>query len=373
MRTIPGQKNQDIQCLRAIAIIVVMAQHFRGRLPSPRAYLEAFHYVQFWTGVDIFFAISGFLVCKTFLAGLEGAGSRQEAFIDFWIRRAIRLLPALYFWLAVSVAVSGLLSTIAYHELGKVLVSALSAVLAVSNLYWAHCVQTDIQSCGNADFNGVTWSLSLEWQLYAILACTLFIGGRRAALFILLILSALLSFYPLEIFSYPWAFRPLAFTLGVIVYLAIERVPSLAETISYGTCRFLLLVGLALCLAGPVFVPIRAGLLVIGLGAVLCLISSLKGNSYSVSPFARPLIWVGERSYSIYLCHLLCILITHQLIETYGYLSITAGHVVLSIAIFIAMTLVLSDLSYRLIEQRLGILFHRNYAKSTRRRRPQLQ
>src|SRR5438128_2500428 len=71
----------EIQALRALAVALVVVFH-----TSPGAVPGGF------VGVDVFFAISGFLITGMLLAELERTGTLSLS--AFWARRARRLLPA---------------------------------------------------------------------------------------------------------------------------------------------------------------------------------------------------------------------------------------------------------------------------------------
>ena len=74
--------RNDIQVLRAIAVLSVIFYHF-----------NIFSFKGGYLGVDIFFVISGFLVTQMITKGLT---NNNFSFIEFYIRRAKRLLPATY-------------------------------------------------------------------------------------------------------------------------------------------------------------------------------------------------------------------------------------------------------------------------------------
>lgn len=74
-------KNLDIQVLKAIAIIMVTIQHYRNRQPSPEFYLSTFKDVTYWASVDIFFAISGYLMCKSILKEIDKTGRSFTTFL----------------------------------------------------------------------------------------------------------------------------------------------------------------------------------------------------------------------------------------------------------------------------------------------------
>ena len=81
-RTAAGtSRRADIQGLRALAVLLVVA--FHAGLPVPGGFM----------GVDVFFAISGFVITTMLLSELESSGGID--FPRFYLRRARRLLPAL--------------------------------------------------------------------------------------------------------------------------------------------------------------------------------------------------------------------------------------------------------------------------------------
>src|SRR5215510_13608302 len=79
----------DIDGLRAIAVLSIMVYHLRETL-LPGGFV----------GVDVFFAISGFVVTGSLMDGK--ADSLSEFISEFYVRRLARILPALVFVLIVS-------------------------------------------------------------------------------------------------------------------------------------------------------------------------------------------------------------------------------------------------------------------------------
>ncbi|SEK05142.1 acyltransferase family protein [Paraburkholderia diazotrophica] len=344
-------KNNDLQCLRAVAIILVMMQHYRNRLPTPDAYSRLFEHFSFWTGVDIFFAISGLLICHSFLRDLRHSASIKQASIAFWVRRLGRLFPAVVFWVAISVCVAAIASHSAGADPRKAAVSGAAALLGVSNAYWSYCVQHQIAACGSADFNGVTWSLSLEWQLYATLMLLIVAVGRKWAVGLMLIAAIIMSAFPAPSFSIAWAFRMQAFALGAATFLVLGKGGSLPKlSLHPVACITMLMLGVLVCASSPTHLPQPFVLPAAAAGALLCLVSALSGNSYSRYRIVAPLIWIGERSYSIYLCHLPIFLVTNEVLVRSIGLQADLGHIVIGLAIATTSIAICSDLSYRFIE-----------------------
>lgn len=104
-----GKRILDIELLRGLAVLGVVFHHLHGNLFSGSpALLDGINQrVQFWWGVDLFFAISGFVIARTLIPQLREAPTRQafwEQARYFWIRRAFRLLPSAWLWLALILA-----------------------------------------------------------------------------------------------------------------------------------------------------------------------------------------------------------------------------------------------------------------------------
>src|SRR5829696_1006091 len=106
--------------LRAIAVLAVIAYHLNPDW-APGGLL----------GVGLFFTLSGYLITDLLLGQREATGRLQLG--DFWLRRARRLLPALFLMLAVVVAWVTLLDR---SQLPSLRGDVLAAVAYVSN--WWH-------------------------------------------------------------------------------------------------------------------------------------------------------------------------------------------------------------------------------------------
>ncbi|WP_422648795.1 hypothetical protein OJJOAM_000540 [Cupriavidus sp. H18C1] len=111
-----------------------------------------------------------------------------------------------------------------------------------------------------------------------------------------------------------------------------------------------LLIGVLICAIAPASLPQPFVLPIIAIGSVICLVSSLRGDAFSGSPVAKPLVWFGERSYSIYLCHLPIILVTREAMQRTIGLEPTIANVIVAIVSAGGLIAVAADLSYRWIE-----------------------
>ena len=170
--------------LRAIAVIAVLLYHGQDLSGIP-SFLEP---QGGFLGVEVFFVISGFLITALLLREHETTGT--IGLKDFWVRRARRLLPALYVFLAGTIALAGLFATDAFDKIRGEIVGAL---FYVSN--WVLIVNDEsyFEAAGRPSLLRHLWSLAIEEQFYLlwplVVIGALRLGGRRT-LFVLTIAAA---------------------------------------------------------------------------------------------------------------------------------------------------------------------------------------
>ncbi|MFG1868662.1 acyltransferase family protein [Micromonospora arborensis] len=166
-----GERLYVLDLLRFVAAIIVLVYHL---MPvATQAYasyifgVPAFHYSRYgWLGVDLFFLISGFVICMS----SWGRGTGQ-----FITSRITRLMPA--YWVAVPIA---LMFRTLWPENPDDPAPPLSDALA--NLTMTQGLR------GIADLDGVYWTLLVELKFYLIFAAVVWFGlsYRRVITFCLL-------------------------------------------------------------------------------------------------------------------------------------------------------------------------------------------
>lgn len=260
-----------------------------------------------FAGVDVFFAISGYLIT----ANIARAAARGEfAFGAFYAKRARRLFPALYATVAATfVAGAFVLPADDFRRLGK---SVVAAVLSFSNaVFWLESGYFDTGADAKALLH--TWSLSVEEQFYAlwpvVLVAALTLNRRvpGAALAAVIVIFGVslaaacfgMSLFPSAVFFLA-PFRAYEFMMGaVLVWLPPVSSRAAREGLAAG--------GLAM-VAAPIVLYTKETVFP-GLSALIpCGGASLLIYSGGDTLVARALsgavpVFIGRISYSIYLVH----------------------------------------------------------------------
>jgi peptidoglycan/LPS O-acetylase OafA/YrhL len=150
----------DIDGLRAVAVLSVVAYHYGALLPGG------------FVGVDVFFVISGYLITRQIVDGLA---TGTFTFRGFYARRARRILPALFVTMIACFGAGFLLFP--PQRFSELAASVLAAAFSVSNIYFW-------QSAGYFDAAAITkpllhtWSLSIEEQFYLVYPAALLLAFR---------------------------------------------------------------------------------------------------------------------------------------------------------------------------------------------------
>ncbi|SNY45722.1 Peptidoglycan/LPS O-acetylase OafA/YrhL, contains acyltransferase and SGNH-hydrolase domains [Pseudomonas sp. LAMO17WK12:I6] len=353
-----SKRIMDIEVLRAIAVLGVLFHHLQGSLFTDTVPLlqTVHHWAQSWWGVDLFFAISGFVIARSLIPVLQGCTSRRQCWEqtrNFWLRRAFRLLPSAWLWLALMLLACVLLNRSgAFGTLHANLQATLAGVLQYANFRFA---DSFFQYEYGSSF--VYWSLALEEQFY-LLFPLLIVVCRRHLGWVLLALVAVQLFTlrtPLLM-----VVRTDALALGVLLAMW-----SAQPGYSRWEPRFLrrpwagvsVLIVLALLLSYMAtdrftFASYRIGSIAM-LSALLVWIASYNRDYLLPRGRLQQLMaWIGSRSYGIYVIHIPAYLLVRELIfrlQDAG-LPSPAGHPILTVLIAGGLIALLSELNYRFIE-----------------------
>lgn len=312
-----GAKRLDgIDLLRGLAIFFVLMNHVNIRLLGAKVLYTRFLpaqlvHVLVWNGqlgVQMFFAVSGFLITSI---SLRRWGSLETIRLrDFYLFRFARIAPLLLLLLAI---LSGLdlahvhnfVVTAKTGGLGRALLAALTFHV---NLLEAHRGYLP----GNWD---VLWSLSVEEMFYLFFPLICRVSGR-GKLF-LAILLAFVALGPLgrtvwahgngiwEEYSYLGGMEGIA--LGCLTALIVSRVRFSRAVLSVLGTSGAAIVGLCLIFSWQMYRgwPDRTGLDMTMLGIGTCMFIAATAQTEWKSPrvFA-PLLRIGKYSYEVYLTHM---------------------------------------------------------------------
>ncbi|MFE7504896.1 acyltransferase family protein [Promicromonospora sp. NPDC057488] len=140
----------DINGLRAVAVLAVVVYHAGIAIPGG------------FTGVDVFYVISGYLISSLLLREVDRSG--RVDLVEFWTRRMRRLVPALA--LVVTVTLGACLLILSPLLWGRLAWHAASAMLFVSNLLFPYQGQDYFSDSVTPSPFLHTWSLGIEEQFY---------------------------------------------------------------------------------------------------------------------------------------------------------------------------------------------------------------
>jgi len=148
--------------MRAIAVVAVMVYHANSSWLSGG-----------FLGVEMFFVISGYLITLLLIA--EKERDYSVSLKDFWMRRARRLLPALYVMMAIVITWTALFEP---DALGQLRGDVLAGLFYVSNWYQ---IIVGLGYTALADFAPLRhlWSLAVEEQFYLLWPLVMLVLLRR--------------------------------------------------------------------------------------------------------------------------------------------------------------------------------------------------
>lgn len=314
-----GNFRPDIEGLRGIAILLVIL--FHSRVPG---------FSGGFVGVDVFFALSGYLITGLIVAEVEQTGRLD--FKNFYARRVRRLLPAS----GLLVVFTLMLGLFVYSplELASYARWAVYTSLYISNIAFMRDAANYFASDIEANPFLHTWSLAVEeqfyllWPAFVLLALSRLRSRRRLA-FALLGVCAL-SFglcVWLTGVRQPWAFfslpsRAWEFALGGLACLLrksdLERFGMATKAAGYGGLVCVVAAGCFFTAQGK-FPGYEAALPVAG--TVAMLIAGAAGVKSVLSGIlgGRFLQYLGKLSYSWYLWHWPVLLFAVACVPTLGW------------------------------------------------------
>ena len=341
----------DIQGLRALAVLLVFFAHANW-YPFSGGFI----------GVDIFFVISGYVITQLLIKSHNRNGT--IIFHDFYARRLLRLLPALILMTLLTCVVALVFLTpveqlIQYD-------SALSAVLWVSNIFFIDSNLNYFAPSASQNLYLHTWSLGVEEQFYLIWPIIMLLGlkffsiakNKLLGLFVFLLSIIILSIIThvyFTIYSNIFSFflmptRAWQFGLGALIAVLHS---SKIKIFANQKPAFLLELGMVLGLTMIFFSAILFGhytpypnwqVLIPSLGVALVILPKYnpKQSFIGIILTTKPLVFIGNISYSFYLWHWPILLLCKKLVHYFPFANT---------AFALLLTMVMSLISYYFVEQ----------------------
>jgi peptidoglycan/LPS O-acetylase OafA/YrhL len=363
------QKHTDylpgLEGLRAFAVLAVILYH----LDIPGLFSSGF------LGVDIFFTVSGFLITAQLIRQFQTDGT--IAIGNFYLKRARRLFPAVLVLLIFCILITEWLVRDAAWRTRSDL---LPALFYFSNWWQIFSEQSYFEMSGRPALLQHLWSLAIEEQFYIAWPLLLLVILRhfreRGVLLVAASLALLSSGWMIYLsarYGYPQSQDPSRIYLGTDTHtMGLFLGASLAAAwnpwkshaspgthVTRALTDFLGVICISALLWAMLFVTEYDRALYQGGFFWVCLFSiglvfaaSQKDSTLSVWLSVRPLAWLGKRSYGLYLWHWPVFALLRPEFELSDNAWVQA-------AIRLTLTLILTELSYQLIENpvRTGDVF----------------
>ena len=343
----------DIDGLRALAVILVLVFHaFPASLPGG------------FTGVDVFFVISGYLISGIIHSGIAGGGFTYG---DFYARRIRRIFPALIVVLAAAM-VAGWFFLYAddYARLGHHASSA--AAFAANFAFWREASYFDVAAGLKPLLH--LWSLGVEEQFYLVWPIVLAAAARwrRGPLITTLAIGAasfLIAIWTVRIdrtaaFYAPWnRFWELlaGATLACIEADAFFNAAMNRAWSRRGIADAAAVIGIAAIAAGAWLIdesrvfPGLWALLPVG-GTALLIAAGPRAIVNRTLLSQRIVVWIGLISYPLYLWHWPVLSFAHIILGAVPSVAVRWS--------LLAVSVLLATITYRAIERPIRFGSHRS-------------
>ena len=357
----------SIDSLRALAVLAVIIYHVDVNY-LPGGFL----------GVDLFFVLSGYLISSLIIKEYRKTGSLN--LYNFYIRRARRLLPAVYFMITV-----GLVVMVLFNEvlLRKSHLDAIFGYIYSSNWWYIFHKLDYFDSFGAQSPFKHLWSLAIEEQFYMIFPLLFLLINRKKKSkdgtyklnknflyvvlgLILVSLIAHILLFDINNISRIYfgtdtrAFSLLVGVVGAILYpmekLHAKVTPQ--QNIMYSVVS---LVSIATLITVMIYTSeyntwlYRGGFLLVAILGLIVIISSGKQHTLMSRLLSfKPVVFIGKISYSLYLWHFPVLVLTTPVSEI-------GNPNIIFVILRVILTFALATASYVFVETPIIKLGFKNY------------
>ena len=357
----------SIDSLRALAVLAVIIYHVDVNY-LPGGFL----------GVDLFFVLSGYLISSLIIKEYRKTGSLN--LYNFYIRRARRLLPAVYFMITV-----GLVVMVLFNEvlLRKSHLDAIFGYIYSSNWWYIFHKLDYFDSFGAQSPFKHLWSLAIEEQFYMIFPLLFLLVNRKKKSkdgtyklnknflyvvlgLILVSLIAHILLFDINNISRIYfgtdtrAFSLLVGVVGAILY-PMERLHAKVTPQQNMIYSVVSLVSIATLITVMIYTSeyntllYRGGFLLVAILGLIVIISSGKQHTLMSRLLSfKPVVFIGKISYSLYLWHFPVLVLTTPVSEI-------GNPNIIFVILRVILTFILAAASYVFVETPIRKLGFKNY------------
>ena len=357
----------SIDSLRALAVLAVIIYHVDVNY-LPGGFL----------GVDLFFVLSGYLISSLIIKEYRKTGSLN--LYNFYIRRARRLLPAVYFMITV-----GLVVMVLFNEvlLRKSHLDAIFGYIYSSNWWYIFHKLDYFDSFGAQSPFKHLWSLAIEEQFYMIFPLLFLLVNRKKKSkdgtyklnknFLYVILGLILVSLIAHILLFDInnisriyfgtdtrAFSLLVGVVGAILY-PMERLHAKVTPQQNMIYSVVSLVSIATLITVMIYTSeyntllYRGGFLLVAILGLIVIISSGKQHTLMSRLLSfKPVVFIGKISYSLYLWHFPVLVLTTPVSEI-------GNPNIIFVILRVILTFILATASYVFVETPIRKLGFKNY------------
>ena len=339
----------ELDGLRFFAFLLVFIHHTELFYTIPQLrFLHDFG----WAGVDLFFALSAFLFTKLLLVERQVSGA--ISFRKFYLRRVFRIWPVYYLYVAITLA----LYIVLHHQFltGENGLRLFGLLTFTDNIFSA------ISGYNPIPWVGHLWTIGYEEQFYIFIPLLISMLGRwRVRARLLLLVAVSLVFFALRsVMIVNHVPHPAIWVLPITHFESI----ALGMVIGFGGLDFfagriqpmLLFVGGVVCFCLMNLLPpiqtisfwLFGTYALTGLSTALVLQSAINSEQMKRLLSIKALVYLGKRSYGLYLYHFLGIDLANWLL---GFLHELPFSDAFSFVLSMLLTIIMSIVSYRVIER----------------------
>ncbi|RXH10146.1 acyltransferase family protein [Bradyrhizobium guangzhouense] len=360
-----------LDSIRGIAATSVVIHHlllmptFLAIFPH-NAWIDCSFFRSSWLLVDLFFVLSGMVMSLSSVEGEFGRFSLR----DFMVRRLARVYPLHIVMLAANL----LFRLLRISLVMAGLVVAAPAAFEVNNSYSFLLNVFLLHSMGFVDYlswNAPSWSISVEFYTYLVFGLLVLLAQRMRSLSLFYALSGLIAAASLAIIVFVLDKKSLglqtdfgilrcfvSFFLGVLTVRVVRRLPGRPGPATQGIVQLVAMMAsivlVSMVEAYPAASFLAPLIFSVFLGSLLAFPDALLIPRMLVS---KPLVWLGRRSYSIYMVHALVVLFAEYFVRAVGASRIAAFDQIrpglpatLNLVVSLAAVFAVSHYTYRYVE-----------------------